>query len=664
MNAMRLYLDIESRSLQDIGVGSYRYAEDPSTIPLCIGWAVDDDPIRLWWYTQPLPIEWRSPGVTFVAHNVQFDRVFFDRHIFQTSVEDWDDTMIRCLYHGLPASLENVSAFLFGAHKDPRGDELVKSTSGKGVCRLQRKKDRRTKEITEWWNENENDMRDLGEYCRQDVHLLRMIDKAVPPLPPDEGAAAIMFERMNDTGVPIDYEFVSAAAAIMRGEMENAATELARITDGQIDSPGQTARIVKYATDRGVTMLNCTADTVDTVLATPGLPHDVAAVVGVRQLSNSAAVHKYRKVLQRLCNDGRIHGEMINYGAHTGRSSSRGVQLQNGKRGEESSYMLWRAAALTRAPGLLTGWVDWNTHLSEAVRSAVAAPDGYSLVVYDYSGVETRGVDYLVGDGEGLELARRGVDRYKILAGSIFRCRPEDVNKHQRSTGKEARLSGQYGVGWKTYRKRLEKTWNVSITEQEAKKAIATFRQSQHLIPIAWKKLENAWRSACAGTPVETCYNRFEVIDNWMTITAPNGRSLYFYNPSGGNNPSYAVPGKSKNVKRVALDLATGRFCEETEKQMLRKHVYGGLILENICQWWTGMIARDDMVAAEKRFDADRISAAWLFMVHDESIALVRNDHIEAAKKIIVEEMTRPAWWCPGLPLDVEGWVGKFYKKG
>ena len=666
---MRILLDIESRSVLNLKlVGSYRYTEDSSTIPLCIGWEIDgtDDP-RLWWYGDPIPEEWLQPDTVFVVHNAQFDRVFFNRHIFQTRLNQWDDTMIRCLYHGLPASLEGAGSFLFNAHKDPAGEALIHATNGDGVCQLQTQRlqpNGKRKRAEPYWNNDPNDLHRLGEYCKQDVRLLRWIDQTVPPLPPEERESWLSIERMNDNGVPVDYDFVTAAIAIVEQENERAIERLTAVSNGEITSPGQTQRIQKLAKELGIKMTDCQADTVERMLEGGGLPTQLRQLLEIRQLSNSAQVKKYAKTQDRLCADGRVHGEIIAYGAHTGRPSSRGVQLQNGKRGKESEYLPYRAAAVRRDPAYLTGWVDWNHYLSSAVRSIVKAPAGHTLIVRDYSGIEARVADYLAGDSEGLDMARAGIDRYVILASRIYGKAEKDISKTERACGKESRLSGQYGVGPKTYRTRLLKKWKIDISFQEAKHNIEVSRKEHAKIVESWDTIMRAWRSACAGVPGFACHCRFEVVNGWMVITAPNGRSLYYYDPVGGSNPSFAKPGRTKTENKLVIDPETGQPKKEKRKTSLRVHIYGGFMLENLSQWFAGMIARDDIVSIQKRFDAEGLTAQLLFPVHDEIVILARIEDTKKVIKILKEEMEKPAPWCQEIPLNVDGWEGKFYRKG
>ena len=56
-----LHRDYETRSRLDLRkVGAFLYAADVSTQVLCAAYAVDDDPVQLWWPGDPIPLEFKE----------------------------------------------------------------------------------------------------------------------------------------------------------------------------------------------------------------------------------------------------------------------------------------------------------------------------------------------------------------------------------------------------------------------------------------------------------------------------------------------------------------------------------------------------------------------------------------------------------------------------
>ena len=132
---------------------------------------------------------------------------------------------------------------------------------------------------------------------------------------------------------------------------------------------------------------------------------------------------------------------------------------------------------------------------------------------------------------------------------------------------------------------------------------------------------------------------------DYMTITLPSGRKLFYNAPQIGvnqwGNPSISYMG-----------------MDQTTKKWKRIETYGGKLVENCVQ----AIARDCLAQAIEHLEAEGLPV--IFHIHDEVVIDIRpfadNDAMLAKT---VEIMSRPIPWAPGLPLGADGWVGKFFKK-
>ena len=70
--------DIETRSTVDLRrVGPWRYASDPSTEVIFVGYAIDAGPVQIWRPGEPIPEVFyqaaRDPCWCAIAHNAQFE---------------------------------------------------------------------------------------------------------------------------------------------------------------------------------------------------------------------------------------------------------------------------------------------------------------------------------------------------------------------------------------------------------------------------------------------------------------------------------------------------------------------------------------------------------------------------------------------------------------
>jgi len=110
--------------------------------------------------------------------------------------------------------------------------------------------------------------------------------------------------------------------------------------------------------------------------------------------------------------DGRIHTDFIQYGAETGRFSSRNPNLQN-----------------VPAPHTVNG---------KAIRNLFVAPEGHSLVVADYSQIEPRVIASFSEDRIMCNAYMNGEDIYTTVGTTMG---------VDRKAGKQLVLSLAYGVG-------------------------------------------------------------------------------------------------------------------------------------------------------------------------------------------------------------------------
>jgi DNA polymerase bacteriophage-type len=174
-----LHRDAETRSSLLLKlVGPHRYASGQRTEILCLGYALDDQPVKLWTSGNPVPPEFieaaRNPDWIVAAHNDNFETAI-EQHILKPHhgfplipLQRHVCTMAMSLALGLPARLDAVADALELAHrKDAAGQRLM----------LQMVKPRRARKdedatATLFFDDDERLQR-LCEYCMQDVEVER-----------------------------------------------------------------------------------------------------------------------------------------------------------------------------------------------------------------------------------------------------------------------------------------------------------------------------------------------------------------------------------------------------------------------------------------------------------------------------------------------------------
>src|SRR5262245_27276749 len=136
-----LFFDIETRSAVNLEVaGAWRYAADPTTEVLCVGYAVDDGDPQIWLPGDPLPqpfiaaaadTSWKA-----VAHNSQFDRAIATRILTPRfawpalALEQQVCTMTMALASALPGGLDAAATALgIPLQKDRDGYKIMRKMS-------------------------------------------------------------------------------------------------------------------------------------------------------------------------------------------------------------------------------------------------------------------------------------------------------------------------------------------------------------------------------------------------------------------------------------------------------------------------------------------------------------------------------------------------------
>ncbi|GAG08641.1 unnamed protein product, partial [marine sediment metagenome] len=130
-----MHLDFETYSEADLRkVSSHKYARDPSTEIICMGWHVDGHhEVELWLPGEPYPPileEHARSGAEFWAWNCEFEmpiQEFVGGPMGwpQIPLEQWRDSMALAQTFALPASLE-VCGQALGL-----GESVLKNTRGK-----------------------------------------------------------------------------------------------------------------------------------------------------------------------------------------------------------------------------------------------------------------------------------------------------------------------------------------------------------------------------------------------------------------------------------------------------------------------------------------------------------------------------------------------------
>jgi DNA polymerase len=336
------------------------------------------------------------------------------------------------------------------------------------------------------------------------------------------------------------------------------------------------------------------------------------------------------------------------HGAGTGRWAGKVVQLQN-----LPSRGLGKLDGTDIAEALHVGRTERvykepsvSAALSSAIRGMFLSTLGYKLVVADYSAIEARGVMWLANDKVGLKMfsdsdAGRGPEVYVQMARMLYG--DETITKENASAKRDLGKQTILGCGYQMGVDRFLDTcigYGMDVSRDMAEKAVQFYRERFYDVVRMWTAQERAAMAAMKGQKVRCGRVVWYHKDKWLVCVLPSGREMAYFKPEISTKE-----GRAK-LSYVTIDSQT--------KQSLRKDMYGGLIVENICQ----ATARDIMAWAMVR--VHRAGYKVLFTVHDEIVA----EHPKPDMDEFIKIMTEIPPWAEGFPIKASGWISERYKKG
>lgn len=515
----RATIDFEARSVSKIKIcGGWRYSRDPSTEILCLAFRLPGDLEPSLWHggyhddetntyipagmlagsrrvLEDLFDHIRAGGLV-EAHNAFFERAMWE-NIFSKptpldefglpnarrgvnappiKLRQWRCSAAKASAFGLPRALgEACNALFHEALKDEEGATVMKR-----LCKPRpvRKSDEPGKVY--WFNDTVSFLR-LFLYCMRDVIAEHRLSTAIPDLSPTEYKVWLADFKANWRGVRVDLGLCHAAIKLDTEIKRKWNKELHGLTG--IESGTLRAQCLEWLNSQGLHISDSKAETLDWLEKHDpewaNYPPEVRRVVFIVRNINRTSTAKFKRVLQMVdLEDDRVRDLVMYHGAHTGRWSGRGIQVQNFPRGHwekldgspltmaEAVEMVYRCDV----EEIEAVYGDVLLLLSSVARGLLLPSEGRVLLCADYAAIEARVVLWLAGCEEALDVFRRGEDLYCDMASSIYRRHITKADKTERFFGKTAILSLGFGVGFLSFCLRLR--MDVQFTEPAAREIL------------------------------------------------------------------------------------------------------------------------------------------------------------------------------------------------
>ena len=620
-----LYVDTETFSTVDIKTaGTVKYAQDAEL--LLAGFRLGDEYDYYDYEYKPGFPKWAlghiKHGGLVCAHNALFDYVVLKKSIPELKIEQMIDSMAIVASRGLPLSLEKAGAALdVGVQKYSGGGRLVRKFC---IPRKPTKLNKSTRVLPKDSPEEWKEFRDV--YLQADVDSMKEIVDFLGVLPDQEQQYWVDTQIINLSGIPIDTYTANLINEGIDKLVDDESSKFIRLT-GLF--PTQRDKVLGWARSRGSKILNLQAATVQEAIENPKTPKIVKEALEIRANTGHMSFKKYPVMLQATCDDDRIKGTLMYHVATTGRFGGRLLQPQNLTKGNIDGV-----EAVER---IHNG--EFSVELvKSAVRPMIYHPQGFTIV--DYSQIEARIVQWVAGDMDALSIFTSDKDPYIVMAGKIYGIEYDKVTDKQRFNGKQAILGLGYQMGLKKFIMLIE-SYGGSITNEEAKVAIAVYRETHKKVVRLWGNMNEASVMAIQRPGKVIKVNKhisFVFEDLFLYMILPSGRRISYFKPNLEiGNYGYSVSYMSMNANH----------------QYVRTATYGGKLVENAVQ----AIARDILCyAVNNLLDKGYTITTH---IHDEIVVQGTYD-VEEISKIMCDLPE----WAEGLPIEAEGFNSPRFKKG
>ena len=605
-------------------------------IPVDILAGLSDESITKWAFNSNFEriclSEWlrRKHPEYFTSYSIMEDTVgdYLDSH-------GWKCSMIWSAYMGLPLSLAGAGAVLgLEEQKLKEGKDLIRyfcvpckaTKSNGGRTRILPEHDRKKWEL-------------FKAYNQRDVEVEQSIQKKLAkfPVPDFVWGEFWLDQEICDREIAIDRKMVEEAIALDEISKNELSETMCEMTS--LDNPNSVMQMKQWLSKQGIEVESLGKKEVAKLIGK--VDGELKEVLQLRQQLAKSSVKKYQAMQNAVCSDGRARGMFQFYGANrSGRWAGRIIQLQNLPQNQMDDVEEARSLVRNREYTALSMLYDSVPEvLSELIRTAFVARDGYKFVVSDFSAIEARVLSWLAGEKWRTEVFVNNGDIYCASASAMFGVSVEKhgENAHLRQKGKIAELALGYGgsVGALKSMGALE----IGIAEEEQQPLVDMWRQSNPNIVRFWWDVDRAVKNVVKNrTQEEVKGIRFYYQSGMLFIRLPSGRQLSYVKPRmgenkfGGESVTYEGVGGTKKWERIES--------------------YGSKFVENIVQ----AISRDIL-----SFAMQTLSSCFICgHVHDELIIECSKD---VSLEAICEQMGRTPSWAKGLIMRADGYETEFYKK-
>ena len=651
------FYDVETYCELDLKeVNTPKYVLHPSADLTLLTYALGrTGVVKSWVPGSPIPADLlhvaENPHLyRMIAWNIAFDylvwTVVLKKYIptlVRPQIENIEDGMALSCHFRTGASLEAAAAMT--------GTDMSKDKQGRLLMLKSCKPDRFGKR----YYLNPEEFTHFERYGVMDTDILRNVYYRLPALPPMERWAFEWTFTRNLKGIRIDEELVYQLHSIVASHLPSLIAEFEAITGGiKLNSP---TKLLPWFQQFWPDIKDLQKDTVrDMLLTTAGKPQGAIRALQIKDLAGSTSITKIPTAINQMVFS-RLYLTLAYHYTQTKRFAGRGIQIQNFPRFDNSridkidfdtNVADLTGAVLNRRPFLK----DPIGFVKNLLRRIWLPDEGKHFYSGDFSKVEPSVLFWL------MDLGPIPKKWYEEMAAAIYNKEIEDISKDsdERQVGKTAALSCGYGAGWASFKEKTYKDTGIMLSDDDAKKAVGSYRKKYACVKAFWDDLENAMKRAIKGETVSLCKGKLHVMPigaPWkgVKIRLPSGSHLYYHNAQCKwekfqDEIYYVENGETKmrlherwrEIIKYDSDMGGGRVGTA--------YVYGGLLCENV----VSATGRDLMIPAMWRLENAGFDV--LTTIHDEIWGQGPEGQEAEFERLMC---VPPSWYTAKIDAEVKG---------
>ena len=464
----------------------------------------------------------------------------------------------------------------------------------------------------------DEEMARYGEYCINDVELTYKLFAILAPLTPmlELRLIDLTIRMFTEPVLVLDKEVLTNHVSNVRSKKEELMSKL-NYDKSELMSNPKLAELLEF---HGVSPpMKVSAKTGKAAYAfaksdegfkalleheNPQVQAIVAARLGVKSTLEETRTERFINIADR----GLLPVPLRYYAAHTGRwGGDDKVNLQNLPR---------------KSP----------------LKKSMLAPEGYVFIDCDSSQIEARTLAWLAGQDDLVDAFDKGEDVYKIMASSIYGVPIDEVTDSQRFVGKTTILGCGYGMGGVKFQAQL-KTFGVELDSRTCIGIVHKYREQFDRIPLLWEQGDKALE-ALMSTRTASLGKHEALLVDMFGIRLPNGMYLRY-------DHLRKEPDKKSGRDQFVYDVKKGRATLPT-------YMYGGKLIENVCQALARIIIGEQMLMIARRYRV-------VMTVHDAVGVIAPIEEADKARAFVEACMRMRPKWAPTLPLNCESKIGASY---